>query len=138
MLALMLATTSHTRILIDLVCYVVLYTGETYRDGVKDVLMGRGAVATPRAKFHKAVDVAALFEGRSAPELFVKTGWWHFLDVTVPEGEQELLAVYSSILRMLIDLEISDLHITEEQPIELDEELLEALPRLWPPLQEGK
>lgn len=124
--------------LMDCMCDVGLYVGETYREGVKDILMGRGAMTTPRAKFHKAVDVATLFEGRPAPEQFLKTGWWHFLDVTVPGGERELLAVYNDTLRMFLELEIADFPITEEQPTELDEGLLEDLPRLWPPLQESK
>ena len=66
---------------ISIVLMLVLALGETYRGPVKDILMGRGAAATPRAKFHTAQDVAALFEGRSAPELFAKSAWWHFAEI---------------------------------------------------------
>src|SRR3546814_18223251 len=65
------------------------FTGETYRDLVKDILMGRGAVALPKAKFHKAIDVATLFKDVAAPAQFMRNSWWHFLDVTVQGGERE-------------------------------------------------
>jgi hypothetical protein len=114
----------------------MLHSGETYRAEVKDMLMGRGPTSVPRAKFHKSVDVAALFDGKSAPEPFLRTGWWHFGDITVPGGSQELEAAYTSLYDALALA--PELPISEESDIELDEDLLEALPRLWPPLQEGK
>ena len=40
---------------------LVFGTGETWRSQVKDILMGKGFIKTPRGKFHKADDVAALF-----------------------------------------------------------------------------
>ena len=47
---------------------LLMSTGETYRPAVKDILMGRGPMAIPKAKFHTTKDVVGFFEGRSAPE----------------------------------------------------------------------
>ena len=119
---------------ISIVLILVPALGETYRGPVKDILMGRGAAATPRAKFHTAQDVAVLFEGRSAPELFAKSAWWHFAGVTVAGGEEELLRVYDRLLVMMQDLRIPDFPVVESRPEPLDAELLEDIARLWPPL----
>lgn len=97
-------------------------------------MMGRGATLTPRAKFHTAQDVTALFDGCSAPEQFVKSAWWYFLSLTVAGGEEELLRVYDQVLLMIQDLRYAGFSIIESGPESLDAELLEDLARLWPPV----
>ena len=99
--------------------------------------MGRGAIQIPRAKFHMATDVVALFEGRPVPEHFAKNAWWHFVSVTVTGGESELLTVYDQLLSMLHELRLADFPIVESRPELLDDATLTDLARLWPPLVEN-
>ena len=99
--------------------------------------MGRGSTPTPSAKFHTAQDVAALFEGRAAPEQFAKNAWWHFLSLTVAGGEEELVRVYDRLLVLMQDLRLADCPITENRPESLDADMLEDLALLWPPLAEN-
>ena len=96
--------------------------------------MGRGSLLTPRAKFHSAKDVTALFDGRVPPEQLAKNAWWHFLSITVPGGEEDLLQVYDRLLVMFQDLRFADFPILEGPSEFVDAELLEDLSRLWPAL----
>ena len=99
--------------------------------------MGRGPATTPRAKFHTVQDVVTLFQGRTAPEHFAKSAWWHFAGVTVAGGEEELLHVYDRVLAMVQDLRIPEFPVVESHPEPLNAELLEDIAILWPPLVEN-
>jgi len=118
---------------------LVFGTGETWRSQVKDILMGKGFIKTPRGKFHKADDVAALFADvdHSAPEPFAKSAWWFFAGITTPGSGPELERALASIVLMLDDVATLHYPFSEGDPVAVDEALLEDLARLWPPLVEN-
>ena len=113
------------------------FTGETYRPAVRDILMGRSADPLPRAKFHKADDIAVLFEGRAVPDALSKTAWWHFVDITMPGGEGELQRVHERLIELLRDLHFGDFPIVQANPEQVSEDMLDDIARLWPALVEN-
>ena len=113
--------------------------GETYREPVKDILMGRGSAPgpTPRAKFYSASNVVDLFPGRSTPTALHKNAWWQFKSITVPGESSELELVYDMTLQQLRSLGMERFPVIEGHEQELTLDMVEDMARLWPaPVEE--